>query len=238
MPAEKQKYTNSKRIRAIKENFSREEAKSANAAVELAKTSATSKFDESIDIAIHLSVDPRQADQNIRKVVTLPNGTGKDVKVACIVSDDKTSEAKTAGADIVGGEELIDQIAKDGGIDAGKVVATPDMMPKLGKIARILGPKGLMPNPKLGTVTEDVANAVKEAKAGQVELRADKNGVIHSTIGKASFDAAKLQENFKFVISTLTEAKPKSVKGKYYKSIFVSSTMGPSQLVADETQAA
>ncbi len=196
-------------------------------ALNLVKQCSTAKFDESIDIAVNLGIDVKQTDQNVRGVITLPNGTGKKVRVAVIARDKKAEEAKQAGADIVGAEEFIDEIAK-GKIEFDRLIATPDIMKELGKVAKVLGPKGLMPNPKLGSVTDNVAKAVKEAKAGQVEYRADKGGVIHAIIGKASFDSEKLAENAKVLIEALNKAKPQNSKGIYFKAIHLKSTMGPS----------
>ncbi|MDX1949889.1 MAG: 50S ribosomal protein L1 [Rickettsiales bacterium] len=195
-------------------------------ALNLVKECATAKFDESIDIAVNLGIDVKQTDQNVRGVITLPNGTGKKVRVAVIARDKKAEEAKQAGADIVGAEEFIEEIAK-GKIEFDRLIATPDIMKELGKVAKVLGPKGLMPNPKLGSVTENVANAVKEAKAGQVEYRADKAGIIHAIVGKASFAPEKLAENVKTLVDALNKAKPQNSKGIYLKSINLKSTMGP-----------
>lgn len=203
-----------------------ESAYNIEEALEIVKKAATTKFDESIDLAVNLGIDVKQSDQNVRGVVSLPNGTGKKVTVAVFANEEKQKEAKKAGAKIVGGEELIEQVAK-GEINFDKCIATPEMMPKLGKVAKVLGPKGLMPNPKLGTVTEDVAGAVEKALAGQVEYRADKGGVVHAIIGKASFDDAKLAENAKALVAALVKAKPSGAKGIYLKRISLSSTMGP-----------
>lgn len=196
-------------------------------AVALIKSSATTKFDESVDLALNLGVDVTQADQNIRGVVSLPNGTGKKIVVAVFARDKKADEAKKAGAQIVGAEDLIEQVSK-GKIEFDKCIATPDMMATLGKVAKILGPKGLMPNPKLGTVSEDVAGAVKNVLAGQVEFRADKAGIVQATVGKASFSAEKLSENIKAFMEAINKAKPASFKGIYLKRIHLTSTMGPS----------
>ncbi len=196
-------------------------------AVATIKSCATAKFDESIDLALNLGVDVKQSDQNVRGVVSLPNGTGKKVNVAVFARDKKADEAKKAGAQIVGAEELIESVSK-GTINFDKVIATPDMMPLLGKVAKVLGPKGLMPNPKLGTVSEDVAGAVKNVLAGQVEFRADKAGIVQATVGKASFDEAKLVENIKTFVDAINKAKPAALKGIYMKKMFITSTMGPS----------
>ena len=195
-------------------------------AVKMVKELSYAKFDETVEIAINLGVDPRQADQNIRITTGLPYGTGKGVKVLVITSGAKEQEAKDAGADYVGYTEYIDKI-KAGWADIDKIVATPDMMADLGKLGKILGPKGLMPNPKSGTVTMDVGTAVKELKAGKIELRVDKTGIIHAVCGKVSFDEKALFENIKAVYNTIIKAKPSSVKGRYFKKMTISSTMGP-----------
>ncbi|MBX3561641.1 MAG: 50S ribosomal protein L1 [Sphingomonas sp.] len=195
-------------------------------AIKLAKANATAKFDETIEIALNLGVDPRHADQMVRGVVTLPAGTGKDVRVAVFAKGDKAEEAKKAGADVVGAEDLMETI-QGGQIDFDRVIATPDMMGVVGRLGKVLGPKGLMPNPKLGTVTPDVAKAVKDAKGGQVEFRVEKAGIIHSGIGKASFSEADLRKNFDAFVDAIVKAKPSGAKGKYVKKLAVSSTMGP-----------
>ena len=195
-------------------------------AIALAKASATSKFDETIEIALNLGVDPRHADQMVRGVVTLPAGTGKDVRVAVFAKGDKAEEAKMAGADVVGAEDLMETI-QGGTIDFDRVIATPDMMGIVGRLGKVLGPKGLMPNPKLGTVTPNVAEAVKAAKGGQVEFRVEKAGIIHSGIGKASFTEADLRRNFDAFVDAIVKAKPSGAKGKYVKKAALSSTMGP-----------
>ena len=195
-------------------------------AVKLVKELAFAKFDESVEMSINLGVDPRHADQNIRITTGLPFGTGKGVKVLVITSGPKEKEAKEAGADYVGYSEYIEKI-KAGWADVDKIVATPDAMPDLGRLGKILGPKGLMPNPKSGTVTMDVATAVKELKAGKIELRVDKTGIIHTACGKVSFDETALVENIKAIYNTLKKARPSSVKGKYLKKMTISSTMGP-----------
>ena len=187
---------------------------------------ASKKFDETVEVAMNLGVDPRHADQMVRGVVTLPAGTGKTVRVAVFAKGDKAEEAKKAGADVVGAEDLMETI-QGGTIDFDRVIATPDMMGVVGRLGKVLGPKGLMPNPKLGTVTPNVTEAVKAAKGGQVEFRVEKAGIIHSGIGKASFPAADLRANFDALVDAVVKAKPSGAKGKYVKKIAISSTMGP-----------
>ncbi len=194
-------------------------------AIEALRPFASKKFDESLEIAIRLGIDITKADQNIRGMLSLPNGTGKSVRVA-VFTINSQDEAKKAGADVVGGEELIDAVA-NGQINFDRVIATPDMMPKMSKVARVLGPKGLMPNPKLGTVTNNVAEAVKIAKAGQIEYRAEKNGIIHAGIGKMSFATDKLVENANALIDQLKKVKPASAKGQYILGASVATTQGP-----------
>ena len=194
-------------------------------AIEVLREYASKKFDETLEIAIRLGIDVTKADQNIRGMLSLPNGTGKTVRVAVFTAN-AADEAKKAGADVVGGEELIDSVAA-GNINFDRVIATPDMMPKMSKIARVLGPKGLMPNPKLGTVTNNVADAVATAKAGQIEYRAEKKGIIHAGIGKMSFETAKLVENATALIDQLKKIKPASAKGQYILGISVATTQGP-----------
>jgi len=194
-------------------------------AVDALRPYCSKKFDESLEIAVRLAIDVTKADQNIRGMLSLPNGTGKKVRVA-VFTNDKQDEAKKAGADVIGGEDLIEKVAA-GNIDFDRVIATPDMMPKMSKVARVLGPKGLMPNPKLGTVTNDVAAAVANAKAGQIEYRAEKNGIIHAGVGKMSFATDKLVENANALVEQLKKVKPASVKGQYIVGIAVSTTQGP-----------
>ncbi|MFZ5826148.1 MAG: 50S ribosomal protein L1 [Bacillota bacterium] len=195
-------------------------------ALELVKKSATAKFDETIEVSFRLGVDPRHADQQVRGAVVLPGGTGKAVRVLVFAKGEKIKEAEAAGADVVGAEELVTKI-QEGWLDFDVAVATPDMMGVVGKLGRILGPRGLMPNPKTGTVTFDVAGAIKEIKAGKVEYRTDKAGIIAAPIGKASFDDDRLAQNFRALSDALVRAKPAAAKGQYMKSITISSTMGP-----------
>lgn len=195
-------------------------------AIELVKKTARAKFDETVDLAVRLGIDPKRSDQQVRGAVVLPHGTGKTAKVLVFAKGEKAREAEAAGADYVGDEELINKVAQ-GWIDFDVVVATPDMMGQVGRLGKILGPKGLMPNPKTGTVTFDVEKAVKEIKAGKIEYRTDKAGNVHVPIGKVSFDSQKLLENFLTVIDALKRAKPAAAKGQYLRSVTLSSTMGP-----------
>ena len=195
-------------------------------AIGIVKGNATAKFDETIEVAMNLAVDPRHADQMVRGVVSLPKGSGKDVRVAVFAKGDKAEEAKKAGADVVGAEDLMEKV-QGGQIDFERVIATPDMMGVVGRLGKVLGPKGLMPNPKLGTVTMDVAKAVTDAKSGQVEFRVEKAGIIHAGIGKASFSEDDLQANFRAFTDAILKARPSGAKGKYVKKVSVSSTMGP-----------
>ena len=195
-------------------------------AVALIKTHGAGKFDETVEVARNLGVDPRHADQMVRGVVQLPNGTGKNVRVAVFAKGDKADAARAAGADIVGAEDLMEKV-QAGEINFDRVIATPDMMAIVGRLGKVLGPRGLMPNPKLGTVTNDVTEAVKATKSGQVEFRVEKAGIIHGGVGKASFDSVKLMENIRAFVSAVTRAKPEGAKGTYVKKVSLSSTMGP-----------
>ena len=195
-------------------------------AVKLVKANATAKFDESVEIAVNLGVDPRHADQQVRGVVNLPSGTGRDVRVAVIAKDAKAAEATAAGADIVGAEELVERI-QGGFMDFDRVIATPDMMALVGRLGKVLGPRGLMPNPRVGTVTPNVAQAVKDAKGGAIEFRTEKTGIIHAGIGKASFTEEALLANVNALVDALNKAKPTGAKGTYIKKVSLSSTMGP-----------
>ncbi len=215
-----------KKLDAAYEKFDKFKEYSLDEALRLTKKLSYAKFDETVEMAFNLGVDPKKTDQVVRGTVSLPNGTGKTVRVLVFAKGEKEKEAREAGADYVGAEDLVEKIQK-GWLDFDKAVATPDIMGLVGKLGKILGPRGLMPNPKLGTVTFDVAKAVKEIKAGKVEYKTDKAGVVHVPIGKVSFDAAKLLENAKVVIDSITRAKPGTSKGKYLKKLVVSSTMGP-----------
>ncbi|MBV8687058.1 MAG: 50S ribosomal protein L1 [Alphaproteobacteria bacterium] len=222
--------------KALAEAVDRERLYPVDEAIETLKANATAKFDETIEVALNLGVDPRHADQMVRGVVTLPAGTGKDVRVAVFARGGKADEARAAGADVVGAEDLMETI-QGGTIDFDRVIATPDMMGIVGRLGKVLGPKGLMPNPKLGTVTPNVAEAVKAAKGGQVEFRVEKAGIIHSGIGKASFASADLRRNFDAFVDAIVRAKPTGAKGKYVKKIALSSSMGPG-LKVDATEVA
>lgn len=215
-----------KRQQNVADKFDREKLYSVDEALKTVKDFATTKFDETVDIAMNLGVDPRHADQMVRGVISLPSGSGKDVKVAVFAKDAKAEEATKAGADKVGAEDLMEDM-QAGNLDYDRVIATPDMMGVVGRLGKVLGPKGLMPNPKLGTVTPDVAKAVADAKGGQVEYRVEKAGIIHSGIGKASFSEKDLRANFDALIGAIIKAKPSGAKGKYVKKLTVSSSMGP-----------
>ncbi len=215
-----------KRIRNAREGIDREKLHTVEEAVAAVKAGASAKFDETIEIAMNLGVDPRHADQMVRGVVALPNGTGRTVRVAVFAKDAKADEAKEAGADIVGAEDLMEKI-QGGFMDFDRVIATPDMMGVVGRLGKVLGPRGLMPNPKVGTVTPNVAQAVKDSKGGAVEFRVEKAGIVHAGVGKASFDEKAIAENVKAFIDAVTKAKPSGAKGTYLKRIALSSTMGP-----------
>lgn len=200
---------------------------SLDEAVQILKKTASAKFDESVDIAVRLGVDPRRAEQMVRGTVSLPHGLGKTVRILVITKGEKAEQAKNAGADYVGYEDYIEKIQKENWIEFDVLVATPDAMKDLGKLGKILGPRGLMPNPKSGTVTLDIEQTVKEIKAGKIDFRVDKTGIIHSSVGKASFEAQKLKENIKTLLQTILRLKPVTAKGTYLRSIYVSNTMGP-----------
>jgi large subunit ribosomal protein L1 len=215
-----------KRTTTIREGIDRKKLYALTDAVKMVKERAKAKFDETVEVAMNLGVDPRHADQMVRGVVNLPNGTGKNVRVAVFAKDAKAEEARKAGADIVGAEDLVAAV-QGGKIDFDRVIATPDMMPLVGRLGKILGPRNLMPNPKVGTVTPDVAGAVKAAKGGAVEFRVEKAGIIHAGIGKASFTAEALLQNIQAFTDAVQKAKPTGAKGTYVKRVAVSSTMGP-----------
>jgi large subunit ribosomal protein L1 len=215
-----------KRLTAALEGIDRKKLYAIDAAVKLVKERAKAKFDETVEVAMNLGVDPRHADQMVRGVVNLPNGTGKNVRVAVFARGEKADQAKAAGADIVGAEDLV-EIITSGKIDFDRCIATPDMMPLVGRLGKILGPRNLMPNPKVGTVTPDVAGAVKAAKGGAVEYRVEKAGIIHAGVGKASFTEEALLQNIKALADAVQKSKPAGAKGTYMKRVSVSSTMGP-----------
>ena len=215
-----------KRTRAAREAFADKANLSVEDAVTLVKASANAKFDETVEVAINLGVDPRHADQMVRGVVSLPNGTGKTVRVAVFARGTKADEARAAGADIVGDEDLMQSI-QGGTIDFDRCIATPDMMPIVGRLGKILGPRNLMPNPKVGTVTMDVATAVANAKGGEVQFKVEKAGIIHAGVGKASFTAEALAQNVRAIVDAVAKAKPTGAKGTYMRKVSVSSTMGP-----------
>ena len=215
-----------KRIRQAREGIDRTRLYPLHEAVQLIKQRATAKFDETVEVALNLGVDPRHADQMVRGVAQLPNGTGRKVRVAVFARGDKADEARAAGADIVGAEDLVEQI-QAGNIDFDRCIATPDMMPLVGRLGKILGPRGLMPNPKVGTVTNDVGGAISASKGGAVEFRVEKAGIIHAGVGKASFPADALVENIRALADAVQRAKPTGAKGTYMQRMAVSSTMGP-----------
>jgi len=214
----------SKRMQAARE-VTPKEAVTLDAAVAAVLAQPAAKFDESVDVAVNLGVDPKHAEQMVRGSVSLPNGTGKTVRVAVFAKGPKADEAKEAGADIVGADDLVEKV-QGGFMDFDRIVATPDMMAQVGKLGRVLGPRGLMPNPKLGTVTMDVGKAVSAVKAGQIEVRTDKTGIVHVSVGRRSFDAAKLEENVRFLVDELNRMKPAASKGRYMQRMVISSTMG------------
>lgn len=216
----------SKRYKASLEKVDASKNYSISEAIALVKETSNAKFNESIDVAFKLGVDPRHADQMIRGALAMPAGTGKDVRVVVITSGEKIKQAEDAGADLAGGDDIIQKI-QGGWLEFDRMIASPEMMGKIGKIGRVLGPRGLMPNPKLGTVTPDVAKAVREQKAGKVEYRTEKSGIIHIPIGKKSFTIEQLTENFMAVLGAIVKAKPSSAKGTYIRSLSISSTMGP-----------
>lgn len=215
-----------KRLSAARETVDPNHKVSIEEAVRLVKANATAKFDETIEVSMNLNVDPRHADQNVRGVVALPNGTGKTVRIAVFAKDDKAEEARAAGADIVGADDLAEKV-EAGEINFDRVIATPDMMPVVGRLGKVLGPRGLMPNPKLGSVTNDVKAAVEGAKGGEVQYRAEKEGIVHAGIGKASFSEEQLRQNLDAFLDAVIKAKPSGVKGTYILKLALSSTMGP-----------
>lgn len=220
-----------KRTRSAREAFAGKENLTVEEAVALIKGNSNTKFDETVEIAMNLGIDPRHADQMVRGVIGLPNGTGKNVRVAVFARGPKAEEATAAGADIVGAEDLM-EIVQGGKIDFDRCIATPDMMPVVGRLGKVLGPRNLMPNPKVGTVTMDVAAAVKAAKGGEVQFKAEKGGVVHAGVGKVSFDEAKLVENIRAFIGAVAKARPAGAKGSYMMKIVLTSTMGPSVTVS------
>ena len=215
-----------KRLSAAREGIDRKKLYDISEAVSFIKKGASAKFDETVEVAMNLGVDPRHADQMVRGVVTMPNGTGKSMNVAVFARDEKAEEAKAAGADTVGAEDLMERI-QGGDIPFDRIIATPDMMALVGRLGKVLGPRGLMPNPRVGTVTPDVSQAVKDAKGGSVEFRVEKAGVIHAGIAKASFDAKAIEENVKAFAEAVSKAKPSGAKGTFVKRVAISSTMGP-----------
>jgi large subunit ribosomal protein L1 len=215
-----------KRTQAIRQGIDREKAYPIDEAIKLVKDRAKAKFDETIEIAMNLGVDPKHADQMVRGVVNLPNGTGRSMRVGVFARGAKAEEAKAAGADVVGAEDLVEKV-QAGNIDFDRCIATPDLMPLVGRLGKVLGPRGMMPNPKVGTVTMDIANAVKGAKGGSVEFRVEKAGIVQAGVGKASFSAEKLVQNIKAFADAVNKAKPAGAKGHFIERIAISSTMGP-----------
>jgi large subunit ribosomal protein L1 len=215
-----------KRLRGAYQDLDQAKAYDLDDAIDLVKAKAKAKFDETLEVAMNLGVDPRHADQMVRGVVSLPHGTGKTLRVAVFARGEKAAEAEAAGADVVGAEDLMEKV-QQGQIDFDRCIATPDMMAIVGRLGKILGPRGLMPNPKVGTVTQDVAGAVKAAKAGQVEFRVEKAGIVHGGVGKVSFPDAALAENIRAFVDAVVKAKPTGAKGTYVKKVSISSTMGP-----------
>jgi large subunit ribosomal protein L1 len=215
-----------KRVRNAREGIDREKLYPLNDAIKMVKERAVAKFDETIEVAMNLGVDPRHADQMVRGVVSLPNGSGRSARVAVFARGDRAEEAKKAGADVVGAEDLVETVQK-GEINFDRCIATPDMMPLVGRLGKILGPRGLMPNPKVGTVTNDVTQAVKDAKGGSVEFRVEKAGIVQAGVGKASFSESALEENIRAFADAVSRAKPSGAKGTYLKRIAVASTQGP-----------
>jgi large subunit ribosomal protein L1 len=226
-----------KRVEKSREGINRNRLYGLDEAVKLVKDRASAKFDETVEVAMNLGVDPRHADQMVRGVVNLPNGTGRSVRVAVFARGDKADEAKAAGADLVGAEDLVETVQK-GTIDFDRCIATPDMMPLVGRLGKVLGPRGMMPNPKVGTVTADVAAAVKASKGGAVEFRVEKAGIVHAGVGKVSFDANAIAENIKAFADAVIKAKPTGAKGNYVKKVALSSTMGPGVKIDPATLAA
>ncbi|MEZ4471808.1 MAG: 50S ribosomal protein L1 [bacterium] len=230
--------TRGRKYRQASQQFDRTQTYEAGMAIELLKKLSFARFDETVEVAVNLGVNPRHADQMVRGAVVFPHGLGKTVRVAVFAKGDKEAEAREAGADFVGGEDLVNRIKDDGWLDFDKAIATPDMMGLVGRIGRILGPRGLMPNPKVGTVTFNVAQAVREMKAGRVEFRVERAGIVHAPVGKLSFETTSLKENLASLIDTLMRLKPATAKGVYMKGITLSSTMGPGlKLDVSSTQA-
>ncbi len=215
-----------KRTTAARASYDRDKLYTVGEAVKLVKNNAKAKFDETVELAINLGVDPRHADQMVRGVVNLPNGTGRTVRVAVFAKGDKADAARKAGADVVGAEDLMEEV-QNGRMDFDKVIATPDMMPLVGRLGKVLGPRGLMPNPKVGTVTPNVDQAVKDAKGGAVEFRVEKAGIVHAGVGKASFSEDALEQNVRALLGAVIKAKPSGAKGSYMRKVAISSTMGP-----------